>query len=161
MHRALQCLCIVSVGLLASCSGSPASMPEGTFKYTLSDQHNAIADPTVEASSIKASPSASIEIDAKDYSFNVPETMGVTGPNAIHLYQSNSDNKYRCPWNDGQPIILNGETLEPFDGKASFQGFQEGQSFILAIGHDNIAEAEGQKLVFKPLWVATLDVARP
>lgn len=161
MHRYLPFLCVVSVGLLCSCSSSSGPAPEGTFQYKLSDEHNAMAAPAVEASSIKAAPSASLEIDAKDYEFNIPDGMDVTGPNAIHLYQSQSDNKYRCPWTEGEPIVLNAETLEPFDGDAKFQGFRDGQSFILAIGHDNIAEAEGQNLVFKPLWVATLDVAQP
>lgn len=161
MHRYAHLLCAISIGLLCSCSSSSLPAPEGTFHYTLSDEHNVMADPMVEARSLEAPPSAALEIDAKEYTFKIPEGMDVTGPNAIHLYQSESDNKFRCDWSGDQLVIVNADTLESFDGKSVFQGFQQGQSYIMAIGHDNASEADGQKLVFKPLWVATLDIAQP
>jgi len=161
MRHTLHVLCAVSVGLLCSCSSNTLQTPTGTSHYTLSDEHNVIADPMAEVPPIQTTPSATLEIDAEAYAFNIPEGMNVTEPNTLHLYQGESDNKFRCDWTHGQPLVVNADTLEAFDRKSVFQGFQEGQSYIVAIGHDNVSEAEGQKLVFKPLWVATLEVTAP
>lgn len=131
---------------------------QGTSHIGMDDEHNVIADPNVDIA-YKVSPCATLVIDTDGYTITVPTAAGVDGPNAIHLYQSNSNNMYRAPWDTREAISLNADALQCLNGDKEFSGFQSGQSFLIAVGYDNMPLPAGSKIQFTPMWVAKLAVS--
>jgi hypothetical protein len=125
----------------------------------MDDEHNVVAQKKPDVASYKVALCAALVIHTAGYTMRVPPAQGVAGPNAVHVYQSRSQNKYRATWTGGQPVSLNAATLERLDGDKIFSGFQQGQSFIIAVGQDNMPLPAGSKISFTPMWVATVDVS--
>lgn len=156
------------VVLLASCSrgigisidDDPPAESAGVAQIVMDDEHNVMAASESDVENYQIRPCQTAELDRSSYSFTVPSITDAEAPNAVHFLRTQSDEVYRAEWSKSGVTKLNQASLKTLSGDDEFSGFHSGQSFVIAVGVDNYPPTTGGKVVFKPFWVATIEVTK-
>jgi hypothetical protein len=117
------------------------------------DAHN-MASGNEGVSSYKIAACRSLRFDTKGYHIPVPEKLGVEGPNAIHLVHRAGE-YYRIAWDGKSPVTLEAAALTNIRGSNTFAGFVSGETYMLAVGHDNFPQRD---LKFSVMWAGMIEV---
>ena len=127
---------------------------DGLPLITIDEAHNhTSADATQEYA---VPPCDRLLVDASCYRFCVPEQLGVSGPDVLHLIHG-AEEYYRLSWDGAGKICVDANSLEAVRGPSRFAGFSRGEKYILGVGVDGVANAD-HKLSFAPLWVGLVNV---
>ena len=113
--------------------------------------HSATAQPEgVEAPKYSLNPSP-FTLDVSSYEFDVPDQLIAKGPNSLQVIIANNQQYSVAIPGGAKHIIVSRETLRPNPGSDQFDGFESGQTLILAIGH-----LEGS--AFSVFWLGMAEV---
>jgi predicted small lipoprotein YifL len=100
-------------------------------------------------------PSPALLLDPRGDSIPVPAGLEGKPINAIRVL---ADGEFRAAWDGKSALELGAATLKS-SGSAprSFPGFIAGQKYVLGLGHEQPAGADGQ-LHFDVMWAGLVDV---
>jgi len=116
-------------------------------------EHNGAA--WEDAPHYEVDPSPALLLDPRGYSIPVPAGLEGKSVNAIRVL---ADAEFRAAWDGKSALELGAATLKS-SGPAprSFPGFVAGQHYVLGLGYEQPAGADG-KLHFDVMWAGLVDV---
>jgi hypothetical protein len=107
------------------------------------------------AAHYEVDPSPALLLDPRGYPIPVPAGLEGKSVNAIRVL---ANGEFRAAWDGRSPLELGAATLKG-SGPAprDFPGFLAGQNYVLGVGHEQPAGADGQ-LHFDVMWAGIVDV---
>lgn len=163
------CVVLISASFaLCACDGGPASTstkgapsasatPSASAAptravITLDADHDVMT--RKDAAAYTIAPSAELVIELAGHRFSTRDG-GSAAPDVVHV--AHGSTHYHRASIAGARITLSTASLDPVKG-GPFPGFEAGESYIIAVGAEAPAAADGA-LRFTPFWTAKVNVA--
>lgn len=92
------------------------------------------------------------------FEFTLPDEGDITAPNIIQIIMG-KNRLYAMAYEPGvEMYTVNAANLVPLYGSLPFSGFEEGQKFIIAVGHLALPNKEKTQPKFTILWAGVVNV---